>query len=292
MVRTLLAWGVVSVGVLQIYEPVMHGLHFPEWSLTLVVVGVIVGFPVAAVLSWVFDIGPGGVERTPPSPHRGGVVGGPTMFPAGRPTLDRYPAPDRAPRRPRVLCRRVRGDVQPAHAEFRSTFVAGRSPDCEVRAAEDFVSRQHLKVAFDGRRWLLKDLGSGSGTFVDGMRIDELPLERRTEVALGEAGPCLSLELVTEPDVAPGAGPGGEHGFRSESQIIRRYLDAGPDAPAGRETLLFRRAFQMVQERTSRRYKVAMAVALVLLLALAGVLIVQVVRPGPTGSPPGPSATP
>jgi TolB-like protein len=46
----------------------MHGLHLPEWTLTLVVVVLGVGFPATFVLAWIFDMGPGGVERTPPAP--------------------------------------------------------------------------------------------------------------------------------------------------------------------------------------------------------------------------------
>ena len=68
MVRAVLGWGILSFAVLQIYEPVMHGLHLPEWTLTLVVVVLGVGFPATFVLAWIFDMGPGGVERTPTAP--------------------------------------------------------------------------------------------------------------------------------------------------------------------------------------------------------------------------------
>ena len=68
MVRAVLGWGILSFAVLQIYEPVMHGLHLPEWTLTLVVVVLGVGFPATFVLAWIFDMGPGGVERTPSAP--------------------------------------------------------------------------------------------------------------------------------------------------------------------------------------------------------------------------------
>jgi TolB-like protein/tetratricopeptide (TPR) repeat protein len=64
----VLGWGILSFAVLQIYEPVMHGLHLPEWTLTLVVVILGVGFPATFVLAWIFDMGPGGVERTPSAP--------------------------------------------------------------------------------------------------------------------------------------------------------------------------------------------------------------------------------
>jgi TolB-like protein/tetratricopeptide (TPR) repeat protein len=46
----------------------MHGLHLPEWTLSLVVLVLATGFPVTVVLAWIFDLGPGGVERTAPAP--------------------------------------------------------------------------------------------------------------------------------------------------------------------------------------------------------------------------------
>jgi len=68
--RALLVWGVVAFAVLQVFEPVMHGLHLPEWTLSLVVVVLGLGFPVTAALAWVFDLKASGIERTPPDPER------------------------------------------------------------------------------------------------------------------------------------------------------------------------------------------------------------------------------
>ena len=63
--RALAGYGVVAFAVLQIIEPVMHGLHWPDSVLSYVVVGLAIGFPVVVGLTWIFDIGPGGVERAP-----------------------------------------------------------------------------------------------------------------------------------------------------------------------------------------------------------------------------------
>jgi TolB-like protein/tetratricopeptide (TPR) repeat protein len=65
--RALVGWGVFSFAVLQVFEPVMHGLHLPEWTLTLAVVVLAAGFPATILLAWVFDVGVGGIERTPPA---------------------------------------------------------------------------------------------------------------------------------------------------------------------------------------------------------------------------------
>ncbi len=65
MFRALVGWGIFSFAVLQVFEPIMHGLHLPEWTLSAVVLVLAAGFPATMVLSWIFDLGPGGVERTP-----------------------------------------------------------------------------------------------------------------------------------------------------------------------------------------------------------------------------------
>jgi len=67
VIRVLVGWGVFSFAVLQIYEPVMHGLHLPEWTLSVVVLALAAGFPAAVVLAWILDVKAGGIERTLPA---------------------------------------------------------------------------------------------------------------------------------------------------------------------------------------------------------------------------------
>jgi len=64
--RAVVGYAIVAFAVLQIIEPVMHGLHLPEWTLSFVVVALAVAFPVVVVLAWVFDVSSGGIERTVP----------------------------------------------------------------------------------------------------------------------------------------------------------------------------------------------------------------------------------
>jgi hypothetical protein len=45
----------------------MHGLHLPEWTLSLVVLVLAGGFPVTVVLAWIFDLRSTGIERTGPA---------------------------------------------------------------------------------------------------------------------------------------------------------------------------------------------------------------------------------
>ncbi len=62
--RALVAYAVVVFAVLQVIEPIMHGLSLPDWTLTFVVVVLGIGFPVVLVLAWIFDVSSAGIERT------------------------------------------------------------------------------------------------------------------------------------------------------------------------------------------------------------------------------------
>src|ERR1700694_4966185 len=64
--RVLVGYGIVSFAVLQVVEPIMHALHLPDPVLTYTVLALALGFPVAIVLAWAFDIKEGRIERTEP----------------------------------------------------------------------------------------------------------------------------------------------------------------------------------------------------------------------------------
>jgi TolB-like protein len=61
----MVGYGIFAFAALQVSEPIMHGAHLPEWVLTAVLVALAVGFPVAVILAWVFDLTAQGVRRTP-----------------------------------------------------------------------------------------------------------------------------------------------------------------------------------------------------------------------------------
>jgi TolB-like protein len=64
--KVAIAYGAIAWAVTEACSVVLPALHVPEWTVTFVVVFLLVGFPVAMVLAWVFDVGPQGIERTEP----------------------------------------------------------------------------------------------------------------------------------------------------------------------------------------------------------------------------------
>jgi TolB-like protein len=73
--RAIVGYGVAAFAVLQIIEPVMHGLHWPEPVLSYTVVALAVGFPIVVGLAWIFDVNAGRIERTAPAAPATGLRG-------------------------------------------------------------------------------------------------------------------------------------------------------------------------------------------------------------------------
>ena len=63
--RATVTYGVAAFAVLQIAEPIMHALHWPEGVLTWIVLALAAGFPLVVGLAWIFDFREGRIERTP-----------------------------------------------------------------------------------------------------------------------------------------------------------------------------------------------------------------------------------
>lgn len=62
--RVAVVYAIVAWGLLQFADIAFDALALPEWSITLLLVVLGLGFPLALVLAWAFDLTPQGVVRT------------------------------------------------------------------------------------------------------------------------------------------------------------------------------------------------------------------------------------
>ena len=65
--RVALGYAVVAWLVIQISATVMPVYHAPEWILPIFITAVALGFPVALVLAWAFELKGGVIGKTPES---------------------------------------------------------------------------------------------------------------------------------------------------------------------------------------------------------------------------------
>lgn len=69
----------------------------------------------------------------------------------------------------------------------RDLMILGRNPDCDVVLAPKSVSRRHAQLVRRGSEYLLQDLGSTRGTYVNGERVVEpIVLQNGCMVQIGE----------------------------------------------------------------------------------------------------------
>jgi TolB-like protein/Tfp pilus assembly protein PilF len=62
--KTAIAYGVVAWVLVQIATQVFPFFEVPNWAVRLVVLGVVIGFPIALALAWAFELTPEGLKRT------------------------------------------------------------------------------------------------------------------------------------------------------------------------------------------------------------------------------------
>ena len=72
---------------------------------------------------------------------------------------------------------------------IRVETTIGRDTSCAVVLDESAVSRRHARIVWDGAQYLLSDLGSKNGTFLNGERLVEAAVLQQGD-AIGFAG-CL-----------------------------------------------------------------------------------------------------
>lgn len=89
----------------------------------------------------------------------------------------------------------------------KDVSVLGREGTCDFVIEDDTVSRQHVRIRSEDRKFILFDLGSGNGTFVNGEQVQRVELQDGDVIKVGdslilfkEAKPRIPLEQA---DVRP-----------------------------------------------------------------------------------------
>jgi soluble lytic murein transglycosylase-like protein len=91
--------------------------------------------------------------------------------------------------------------------------------------------------------------------------VEEVAAEdARLAAAAADAGTATSAGLARE---------------LTEDEIVRRYMKPANGGPAGKQTMMFRAAFQRVQKKSSRRYHVVIGAVVAALLSAGGVIAYQ-----------------
>ena len=82
-------------------------------------------------------------------------------------------------------------------------FTVGRDPGNDIILRDPKVSRHHAEIVFERGFFVLHDLASANGTFVNGKRIRVAPLTHGAKLRLGNSYGRFSEELPTEEGAEP-----------------------------------------------------------------------------------------
>lgn len=64
--RVAAVYGAASWIITEVTATVFPPLGIPDWTVTFLIVLLILGFPCAMIFAWIYDVGPGGLRRTEP----------------------------------------------------------------------------------------------------------------------------------------------------------------------------------------------------------------------------------
>lgn len=117
-----------------------------------------------------------------------------SMFPVAKNNSRR---PD-VPRQPWAWLR-LRGENKPGFPLNKGQVLVGRDVRCEVMLNHHSVSRKHAEVVRLAEGYLLRDLNSSNGTFVNGQRIQEYLMQDADRLSFGDIQ--MTFQGPKRPDV-------------------------------------------------------------------------------------------
>jgi pSer/pThr/pTyr-binding forkhead associated (FHA) protein len=82
-------------------------------------------------------------------------------------------------------------------------FTLGRDPGNDIILRDPKVSRHHAEIVFERGFFVLHDLASANGTFVNGKRVRVAPLTHGARLRMGNTYGRFSEELPTEAEGPP-----------------------------------------------------------------------------------------
>lgn len=144
--RVAVVYAVGAWVLVQIADATFEPLNLPEWSASLVVWLLILGFPIAIILAWVLDITPEGIKVTPPAEPKATK---PAEKPSSEPSIAVLPFADMSPEKDQDhFCEGMSEEIINALAKIREVHVASRTSSFQFKDTNmdiDAIGRQ-LKV--------------------------------------------------------------------------------------------------------------------------------------------------
>jgi len=103
----------------------------------------------------------------------------------------------------------VLGESRSRFALYKPVVTIGRRPDRDIVLAEPHVSRTHAQIERHGSEYIIVDLGSSHGTFVNGQATQRRRLQSGDRIEIGSIGGTYLI--FTDSQTAPDSIPSDSH---------------------------------------------------------------------------------
>jgi predicted component of type VI protein secretion system len=186
------------------------------------------------------------------------------------------------------------GQEQKSYPLDRPKLIVGREPTCEIPIDNLGISRQHCAFAQKGDAFVVQDLGSSNGTFVNGKKITEHFLNNDDEVVIGKYTLKFKNQQQAAPAPEPGAGSANVpdtlntyvmDGAKIQEQLAKMRAggaEGGPAAPgAGATAKDYAKALDpgtpapAGEVAAMKTYMIALAAVVIVLLVVVAILLVK-----------------
>lgn len=153
VIRVGIAYFALAWVLMQVADVTFERLGLPSWTITLVIVLSIAGFPVALLLAWAYELTPGGLERevTPdPQPEVA-----PSPAPSAEPAIAVLPFSDLSPDGEQgYFCDGLAEEILSQLMRISELRVASRTASFQFRDAEadigEIARRLHVQAVLEG----------------------------------------------------------------------------------------------------------------------------------------------
>lgn len=159
----------------------------------------------------------------------------------------------------------VQGQAKTYELKAGDNFL-GRLPDCDIQIDSNMVSRKHARVFAVEEQFLIEDLGSGNGTFVNGQKIDKpMRLKSNDRIKLGPV--LFRYEGIDTP-------PGSDSGQGEDSRFGQISIEGG-DSSSTITGRVGGNAFDMLDVKPSEKLKAVLEI----IKSLAGTIDIDKILP-------------
>ncbi|MCP4605205.1 MAG: trypsin-like serine protease [Proteobacteria bacterium] len=171
----------------------------------------------------------------------------------------------------------LKGAAQGKIISFEGNKITlGRRSGHDVRfnaATERSVSADHAEIELNGSAWIFRDLDSSNGSWIEDEQVGEICLKGGEEVEFGRGGPIVRIEIIDTPLA-------NYVSSKTVGQMIEAAVSEAKDARTGRvaRTSFIRAVAKEAANRSSRRFKVVVAIVIIALTGSVVFLVLELRR--------------